>query len=308
MAIEIQPTDPATPKIPQISIGMPVYNGEPYIREALDSLLAQTFTDFELIISDNASTDGTEAICRKYAASDARIQYVRQTKNQGPMSNFQFVLHEAVGEYFIWAAADDSQDRRLLELLVQVFRKDSRIVLVAADVENIDGNNNVVRRDCLEQIRLELATKNANKNRRIFFRNPTTNVFFSIYGLYKRRALVNLDFSYLRKAKYAAGSEIPLLSQMALVGLIVSLPKPLKIYRRHADSVYHKEQTRWSSIQLFSNRVNISCLLFLIAARSHLTFAEKLNLLIVVFFDFVMIPARVLRSALGKLILSQRTL
>jgi len=92
---------------PKVSIGMPVYNGEAFIREALDSLLAQTFTDFELIISDNASTDGTEAICREYAAKDARIRYVRQAENRGGIPNFQFVLDEAVGEYFMWAAADD---------------------------------------------------------------------------------------------------------------------------------------------------------------------------------------------------------
>lgn len=99
-------TDQST-KTPQISIGMPVYNGEPFIREALDSLLAQTFKDFELIISDNASTDGTEALCREYADKDARIRYVRQPENRGGWANFQFVLDEAVGGYFMWAAADD---------------------------------------------------------------------------------------------------------------------------------------------------------------------------------------------------------
>lgn len=92
---------------PQVSIGMPVYNGAKFIREALDSLLAQTFTDFELTISDNASTDGTEAICREYAAKDQRIRYVRQPENLGAAANFRFVLDEAVGEYFMWAAADD---------------------------------------------------------------------------------------------------------------------------------------------------------------------------------------------------------
>lgn len=92
---------------PVVSIGMPVYNGEPFIREALDSLLDQTFTNFELIISDNASTDGTEAICREYASKDERIRYVRQTENRGALANFQFVLDEAVGEYFMWAAHDD---------------------------------------------------------------------------------------------------------------------------------------------------------------------------------------------------------
>jgi len=71
---------------------MPVYNGEKYIREALDSLLAQTFTDFELIISDNASTDGTQVICEEYAARDPRIRYVRQRENRGAVANFRFVL------------------------------------------------------------------------------------------------------------------------------------------------------------------------------------------------------------------------
>ena len=93
--------------IPCVSIGMPVYNGEKSIREALGFLLAQTFSDFELIISDNASTDATEAICREYMEKDSRIRYARQTENRGAVANFQFVLNEAQGEYFMWAAYDD---------------------------------------------------------------------------------------------------------------------------------------------------------------------------------------------------------
>jgi len=103
---------------PTVSIGMPVYNGEKYIREALNSLLAQTFTDFELIISDNASTDDTEAICREYVARDPRVRYVRQSENRGAMANFQFVLDEAGGEYFMWAAADDRWDPDWLAALL----------------------------------------------------------------------------------------------------------------------------------------------------------------------------------------------
>lgn len=113
------------PPVPQVSIGMPVYNGEPFIREALDSLLAQTFTDFELIISDNASTDGTEAICREYAAKDARIRYVRQVENRGAMPNFQFVLDEALGEYFMWAAADDVWLPKFIETCVKLLKTDA---------------------------------------------------------------------------------------------------------------------------------------------------------------------------------------
>ena len=93
--------------MPALTIGMPVYNGERYIREALDSLLAQSFTDFELIISDNASEDRTGAICEEYARKDARVRYIRQSKNRGAFANFEFVLELARGEYFMWAAYDD---------------------------------------------------------------------------------------------------------------------------------------------------------------------------------------------------------
>ncbi len=92
---------------PRVTIGLPVYNGGPFIRDALDSLLAQTFSDFELIISDNASTDKTEQICRDYAKKDKRIRYKRWSENRGGVSNFLFVLDEAIGEYFMWAPADD---------------------------------------------------------------------------------------------------------------------------------------------------------------------------------------------------------
>ncbi len=97
----------STSAAPKVSIGMPVYNGAAYISKALDSLLAQTFSDFELIISDNASIDGTDKICRRYAARDARVRYIRQDVNRGASANFSFVLDEARGEYFMWAASDD---------------------------------------------------------------------------------------------------------------------------------------------------------------------------------------------------------
>jgi glycosyltransferase involved in cell wall biosynthesis len=107
-------------KPPQVSIGMPVYNGEKFIREAIDSLLMQTFTDFELIISDNASTDSTKEICEEYAARDERIRYVRQQKNRGAGYNFKFIFDEAVADYFMWAAADDVWDKNWIEMLLPI--------------------------------------------------------------------------------------------------------------------------------------------------------------------------------------------
>ena len=94
-------------KVPRVSIGLPVYNGENYMAAAIDSLLAQTFTDFELIISDNASTDATEQICRDYAHRDGRIRYYREEVNRGAAWNFTHTFELARGEYFKWHAHDD---------------------------------------------------------------------------------------------------------------------------------------------------------------------------------------------------------
>lgn len=127
-----------TTTVPKVSIGMPVYNGEPFIREALDSLLAQTFTNFELIISDNASTDGTEAICREYAAMDKRIRYVRQPENRGPTANFKFVLDEAVGEYFMWAAADDRRHPDFIKIAEKVLSAAPEVGLVFSGMKTIN--------------------------------------------------------------------------------------------------------------------------------------------------------------------------
>jgi len=113
---EYQSPDSQEMHIPKVSIGMPVYNGGECIRKALDSLLTQTFTDFELIISDNASTDETEAICREYMKKDSRIRYVRQVENRGAGANFQFVLDEAQCEYFMWAAHDDIRSPNFLSV------------------------------------------------------------------------------------------------------------------------------------------------------------------------------------------------
>ena len=103
---------------PKVTIGMPVYNGEAYIREALDSLLGQSYRDFELIISDNDSSDSTEQICQLYSKRDDRIIYIRQKKNIGAAENFQFVLSKARGEFFMWAASDDRWNSEWLEFVV----------------------------------------------------------------------------------------------------------------------------------------------------------------------------------------------
>ena len=98
---------------PRLSIGLPVYNGEKYITDSIEALLGQSYTDFELIISDNASTDSTGDICRRYEKEDSRVRYFRQPQNIGLAPNHNFVVHEARGELFKWAANDDLYARDL---------------------------------------------------------------------------------------------------------------------------------------------------------------------------------------------------
>lgn len=114
-----------------VSIGMPVFNGGRFIEKALDSILEQSYGNFELIISDNASTDDTELICRAYAARDSRIRYVRQQTNMGAAANFRYVLQAAQHDRFIWAAADDWWDRDRLERLVAALGEDDSVVVGA---------------------------------------------------------------------------------------------------------------------------------------------------------------------------------
>jgi len=117
----------------KVSIGMPVYNGAVYIREALDSLLVQSFENFELIISDNASTDDTQSICEEYVRSDPRIRYVRQKKNLGAAKNFHYVLDLAKSDYFMWAAADDYWMPTFIEECLILLRDNKNIQFVVTD-------------------------------------------------------------------------------------------------------------------------------------------------------------------------------
>ena len=101
---------------PKVTIGMPVYNGEKFLYNSLKSLISQSFSNFELLISDNASTDRTSKICEEFARKDQRIKYFRQAENIGPWRNFKFLLDKADTEYFMWSAADDIRSDNFIEL------------------------------------------------------------------------------------------------------------------------------------------------------------------------------------------------
>src|SRR3989442_255266 len=131
---------------PRVSVGMPVYNGERYLAEAVDSLLAQTYEDFELIICDNASTDRTGEIARSYAARDTRVRYARNEKNLGAGGNFRRAVALASGEYFRWAASDDVCAPQSLARCVEVLDQEPAAVLAYPSTRFIDEHGRVTGR------------------------------------------------------------------------------------------------------------------------------------------------------------------
>ncbi|GAA4556732.1 glycosyltransferase family 2 protein [Pseudonocardia xishanensis] len=129
--------------MPRLSIGLPVYNGEAHLAEALDSLVDQTFGDFELIISDNASTDRTAAICRRYAARDSRIRYVRRARNVGATGNHNATAEMAESPLFKWAAHDDRYAPDLLERCVAVLDEHPSVIASHAWTALLDGEGRI---------------------------------------------------------------------------------------------------------------------------------------------------------------------
>lgn len=111
-------------KKPIVSIGMTVHNDEKRLPNAIETILNQSFKDFELIISDNASTDNTENICHHYQNKDSRVNYFRQSRDMGGPNNFVFVYKQAIGEFFMWAPSHYSRSLNFIEECLKVLKSD----------------------------------------------------------------------------------------------------------------------------------------------------------------------------------------
>lgn len=130
---------------PRLSIGLPVYNGGTYLVQSLDALLGQTFEDFELILSSNASTDNTDDICRAYAANDPRVRFFRQPTNIGAVPNHMFVFGQATGELFKWASGDDLYAHDLLERCIELLDQHPEAILAHSWTAAVDGAGTVIQ-------------------------------------------------------------------------------------------------------------------------------------------------------------------
>jgi glycosyltransferase involved in cell wall biosynthesis len=176
----------------RVSIGMPAYNAAGEIEAAIHCLLTQTYRDFELIISDNASSDGTSEVCERLARQDERIRYVRQPQNLGALQNFQHVLDRAQGVYFMWAATDDRWAPFFVDENVRFLDTHPDYVASISRSSN-QGNSDPRLNGAAPIVDDDSRTRLAR-----FALYPGANCRF--YSLFRREALRNIrleDFDYL---------------------------------------------------------------------------------------------------------------
>jgi glycosyltransferase involved in cell wall biosynthesis len=223
--------------IPRVSVGLPVYNGENFVEQAIDSILRQTFVDFELIISDNASTDATETICRTFAERDRRIRYYRNPKNIGGMPNFNRLVSLARGNYFKWAAHDDLCAPEFLEECVAVLDREPTVVLCHSLTQTIDQHGRVVDQD---GPRSRIDSVNP-RERFLDIVMPLTlgSVWFFQFGVIRIQALRNSSL----QGAYPSADRI-LLAELALAGRFHQIPKLLFFERRHPDQYSNAVRSR----------------------------------------------------------------
>ena len=211
---------------PKVSIGLPVYNGENYIEEAIQSVLKQTYTNFELVISDNASTDNTAVICQNYAAQDSRVRYCPVTENLGAAWNFNRVFELAHGEYFKWLAHDDLIAPTYLEKCTAILDNDPGVVLSHSQVALINENGDVI-----QDYEIHLNCNIEPAHRRLKTVMLDFHLCFEVFGLIRTDAI--------RKTKqvmgnYGHGDGI-LLERLALMGRFYEVPEVLLYGRKHPN-------------------------------------------------------------------------
>lgn len=224
-------------KKPALSIGLPVYNGERYLGKSLDSLLSQDFEDFELIISDNGSTDQTEAICREIARKDRRIRYHRSNENRGATWNFRRVVELAEGDFFKYAAYDDECYPTMLSRCMEVMRTgDPGVGLVYTQSEFIDENSAVIlHQGGLNWDRVSTAAPTPHERLvRVIWRALHGHAQYGV-----------IRSSFLRRARPygSVAADWGLLAELAMMGKIVEIPEVLFRLRRHDAITWNADST-----------------------------------------------------------------
>ncbi|MFQ1701348.1 glycosyltransferase family 2 protein [Loktanella agnita] len=217
--------------MPKVSIGLPVWNGEKYLPAALDGILSQDFTDFELLISDNASTDTTAEIATSYAARDPRIRYIRQPRNLGAAGNFNDVFHQTTGPYFRWAAYDDVIAPGYLSACVTALDAQPDAVLAFPQTMAIDSEGRALGiYDAVTRTQGQGPTGRLDDLIGPGDHSQSyLHMCFPVFGLIRRIALQ--DTSLIANMPR---SDKLLLVELALKGAFAEVPEPLFLRREHA--------------------------------------------------------------------------
>jgi glycosyltransferase involved in cell wall biosynthesis len=219
-------------KTPLVTIGMPVYNEERFLQHALDSLLAQDYANFQILISDNASTDATGDIGRRAAESDQRVLYSRTAENIGSTANFRRVADMAQGKYFIWAAGHDEWSSDLISSSVDMLESNPSAAIAFADSHWMGESGDRDDRDTAYE-----DTRGKGLIGRFF------TVFWG--NMHPVLSLMRLD--YLRRTRDMqafAGADLVLLSEMVLQGDFVRVPDAWWHRRDVRTTETHRERMR----------------------------------------------------------------
>lgn len=215
-----------TEPVPLVSIGLPVYNGEGFLSQTLDSLLSQTFTDFEVIVSDNASVDGSKAIAESYARRDDRVRVVSSEYNRGAAWNYKHVLDLARGRYFRWAPSDDLFALESLACCVPVLDQHPEAVLCYPKTTLIDAQGQVLQP---YEDNLDLRqTSTVERYKAAIKQIGMTNV---IYGLMRTNVL-----RQTRLIGNFPGADLVFVTELALFGQFHEIDKRLFFRRMHSGA------------------------------------------------------------------------
>lgn len=226
--LDLQPKGNAAERPPTVSVGVPVYNGEVFLRASLESLLAQTFTDFEVIVSDNGSTDATASICAEFAGRDPRIRSVRSDTNRGAAWNYNRTFELARGRYFRWCAADDLAAPDSLEKCVAFLSRHPEFVLAYPRTQIIDDRGTVIT-DYEDGLDVRQPTPH-ERAKHVLRRTRECNAVFGLIDAERLRSTALIG-SYV-------GSDHILLLELAFQGPFAELRDTI-FYRRvhpHASS------------------------------------------------------------------------
>ena len=172
-----------------VSIGMPVFNDKLFLGKALESIINQSYSNFELILSDDCSTDGSAQICEKYALKDSRIKYTRQEHNIGISRNMEFLLSQAAGEYFMWAGDDDLWHSDFIALHVKAHENSPNIISVFCPYCFIDEDDNVLQRPIPRDRSYESRFSLIRLLKLAYFWDDGFG-----YGMFKREKIINVKF------------------------------------------------------------------------------------------------------------------